>query len=62
MYDISKKLNLLRNKYARILEEKINNELIDLEMKNAKIKINIDFSEKYNSNGLATALLRYKEE
>ena len=52
MYDISKNLNSLRNKYALILEEKINNELIDLEMKNAKIKINIDFTEKYNSNGL----------
>ena len=52
MFEISKKLNLLRNKYALILEEKINNELIDLEMKNAKIKINIKFTEKYNSNGL----------
>ena len=52
MFEISKKLNLLRNKYALILEEKINNELIDLEMKNAKIKININFSEKYNNNGL----------
>jgi len=54
MLEISKKLNELRNKYALILEEKINNELIDLEMKNAKIKININFSkdEKYNSNGL----------
>ena len=54
MLEISKKLNELRNKYALILEEKINNELVDLEMKNAKIKININFSkdEKYNSNGL----------
>ena len=52
MFEISKKLNSLRNKYASILEDKINNELIDLEMKNAKIKININFSEKYNNNGL----------
>lgn len=54
MFDISKRLNKLRNKYAIILEEKINNELAELEMKNAKIKININFSEneKYNSNGL----------
>ena len=54
MCDISKKLNELRSKYAHILEEKINNELVDLEMKNAKIKIKIDFNEneKYNSNGL----------
>lgn len=54
MFEISKKLNSLRCKYALELEEKINNELIDLEMKNAKIKIKIDFNEneKYNSNGL----------
>ena len=54
MFNISKKLNELRNKYAIILEGKINNELKDLEMKNARIKININFSEneKYNSNGL----------
>ena len=54
MFNTSKELNKLRIKYALILEEKINNELKDLEMKNAKIKININFSEdeKYNSNGL----------
>ena len=54
MCDISKELNELRSKYACILEEKINNELADLEMKNAKIKIKIEFNEneKYNSNGL----------
>lgn len=54
MFEISKQLNSLRCKYALELEEKINNELIDLEMKNAKIKIKIDFNEneKYNSNGL----------
>jgi len=52
MFDISKNLNSLRNKYAFVLEEKINSELVDLEMKNAKIKINITFGEKYNSNGL----------
>ena len=52
MFDLSKKLNSLRNKYGLILEEKINSELVDLEMKNAKIKININFTEKYNCNGL----------
>ena len=54
MFKISKELNELRNKYALILEEKINSELKDLEMKNARIKINISFNEdeKYNSNGL----------
>ena len=54
MFELSKKLNILRKKYAHILEEKINSELKDLEMKNATIKINVQFSEneKYNSNGL----------
>ena len=52
MLEVSKELNLLRTKYGLILEEKINNELIDLEMKNAKVKININMNEKYNSNGL----------
>ena len=54
MFVLSKNLNSLRNKYARILEEKINNELKDLEMKNATIKIDIQFNEnqKYNCNGL----------
>ena len=52
MFEISKKLNSLRNKYALILEERINNELIDLEMKNASIKININLTDKYNNNGL----------
>jgi len=52
MLELSKKLNSLRNKYGLILEEKINKELLDLEMKNANIKININFTEKYNSNGL----------
>ena len=54
MFGISKELNRLRNKYALTLEEKINSELKDLEMKNARIKIKIYFSEngKYNGNGL----------
>lgn len=54
MFNISKELNTLRNKYALILEEKINSELKDLEMKNARIKININFNEneRYNINGL----------
>ena len=54
MFNISKDLNILRNKYGLELEERINKELKDLEMKNAKIKININFSdnEKYNCNGL----------
>ena len=33
MFDISKNLNSLRNKYAFVLEEKINSELVDNEQK-----------------------------
>ena len=54
MLELSKKMNLIRNKYARKLSEEINNDLKDLEMKNAKFSIKIEFSEdiKFNSNGL----------
>lgn len=44
-------LNEIRNTYANILSEKINKQLKDLEMSNAKIKINIEKQEKYNQNG-----------
>ena len=53
MLEIGTKLNILRNKYAKVLEEKINTELADLEMKNARININIVFNEgNFNANGL----------
>ena len=54
MIDLSKKMNLIRNKYAKKLSEEINNNLKDLEMKNAKFNIKIDFSEdlNFNCNGL----------
>lgn len=53
MLESATKLNILRNKYAKVLEEKINTELADLEMKNARININVVFNEKdFNSNGL----------
>lgn len=56
MYQLSETLNQLRKKYALELEQKINKELQDLEMKNASIEIKIDWNEKeeYNSNGLDT--------
>ena len=53
MLESATKLNILRNKYAKVLEEKINTELADLEMKNARININVIFNEEdFNSNGL----------
>ena len=54
MLKIALEMNQIRNKYARELSEKINQELIDLEMKNAKLDVKVEFSEehKFNSLGL----------
>ena len=56
MYQICSELNKIRKEKAIELEEKINKELQDLEMKNAKVKIDIHFDEnkQYNQNGLDT--------
>lgn len=56
MYNLSIKLNEIRLKNANELENKITNELKDLEMINAIFKINIKFSDKeeYTINGLDT--------
>ncbi len=62
MYSLSIKMNNIRKEYASKLEENINNELADLEMKNAKIIINIEFieSHEYNKNGLDTVEILIK--
>ena len=54
MYKISLSMNEIRKEKGIELEEKINKELRELEMKNAKIKIDIAFNNerKYNKNGL----------
>ena len=54
MLEYSLKMNKIRNKYALKLSEEINNELKELEMKNARFSIKIEFSEehKFNTNGL----------
>ena len=56
MYNISKKMDIIRNKYAKQLEENINKELVDLEMKNANLNVKVTFDEtqEYNKNGLNT--------
>ena len=56
MYNISKKMDIIRNEYAKQLEENINKELVDLEMKNANLKVKVTFDEtqEYNKNGLNT--------
>ena len=53
MLELCTKMNLLRKKYAIILSEKINNELKDLEMSNAKLRVNVEAQgeEKFNTNG-----------
>ena len=54
MLEIAKNINIIRNKYAEILSQKINNELKDLEMKNVRFAISVQFSKEgnYNANGL----------
>ena len=42
---IGKKMNLVRTEYASKLSDSINQELIDLEMKNAKINVKVEYIE-----------------
>ena len=42
---IGKKINLIRTQYASKLSDSINQELIDLEMKNAKINVKVEYME-----------------
>ena len=49
---ISKDMNQVRNNYAEKLSDNINKELKDLEMKNAKINVKVEYSEiEFNENG-----------
>lgn len=54
MTNLCMQMNTIRNKNANILSEKINKQLQDLEMKNAKFEININYSNdnEFNENGL----------
>ena len=54
MLELSQKMHEIREKDAKILSENINKELIDLEMKNAKVNINVNWldEKKFNLNGL----------
>lgn len=56
MLELAKQINKIRNNIADLLSEKINKELVDLEMKNAKFSISVTFNEQneFNSNGLDT--------
>ena len=54
MFEISKEMSGLRKEYAKQLEQKVNQELRELEMKQASFKVEIIFSkeQEYNQNGL----------
>ena len=54
MLDQSIKMHNIRLKYGKELSEKINIELLDLEMKNAKFEISVEFdnNHKFDKNGL----------
>ena len=43
MTEIAQKISEIRKKYAQTLSEKINQELTDLEMKNAKINVKVEY-------------------
>lgn len=54
MLEIAKKADVIRKEQVKILEKSINNELVSLEMPNAKLKVNITFNEEmeFKENGL----------
>ena len=54
MYTLANKMNEIRKESAKELSTKINKELADLEMPNAKFNVKIDFNteNEFNKNGL----------
>ena len=54
MFEKSTIINSIRKKYAKTLCDKVNLELCDVDMKNAKFDISIEMDEntRFNSNGL----------
>lgn len=54
MFEVAKKIDVIRKEQVKILEKSINNELVSLEMPNAKLKVNITFNEEmeFKENGL----------
>jgi len=54
MLDLAGKMYKIREKNAKILSENINKELVDLEMKNAKVNVKVNWldNNSFNSNGL----------
>ena len=52
MEKIAKEMTRIRKEYSKILENKINKELTELEMPNARFQIDIKQQEKFGINGL----------
>lgn len=52
MRKLAEEMSKIRVEYAEALSEKINKELTDLEMKNARFAVSIEQEEKFNVNGL----------
>lgn len=57
MKDICKKMHDIREKISNVLSEEVQKNLIDLEMKNTKFKVSINYdnSKEFNENGQETA-------
>ena len=52
MNEIAEKISEKRKKYAKTINEKINKELVDLEMKNAQINVKVEYKpNEYFENG-----------
>ena len=53
MKELCKKINTIRIEYSKVLEEQIQKDLIDLEMKNTKFKVQTDYNinNNFNENG-----------
>ena len=53
MKELCKKMNAIRIEYSKVLEEQIKKDLIDLEMKNIKFKVQTDYdiNNNFNENG-----------
>ena len=51
MLGLANQMNKIRNIKAKELSEKVKSELIDLEMKNAKFSVKVDYNEnRFNKN------------
>ena len=53
MKELCRRMHQIREKTSKVLSEEVQEDLIDLEMKNTKFKVNINYSEtnEFNDNG-----------